>query len=283
MNLHTKFVRQRPSSSAHAFLAQITERLSLWGGRESFQSGRGSIFSRKSSIRSRQSARSTSPRQSGYMSTSSSHRISSLVSSRKTSAASSSPSFMSSIFSGSVFGVASTMNSVREDVVGVTTTEQRPTLRLTIASTLLRGVGLAEVLSRIGHHFANNACDVDCFELSERTCFFDLFYSHSWRDSRWAKIVALCCTHNSSAAFRVSMAFSVTMCILQRFSIVPSPWPKSTWHVSGEEIVARSGCWCFFRWSYSLSDVHHFLADTRRVVQISYHCFPRQTLHSSNR
>jgi hypothetical protein len=75
----------------------------------------------------------------------------------------------------------------------------------------------------------------------------NIFYSHCWRDGRWAKFIALCFTHNRDVALLASLVYSLFAFVLQRLRLLPLLWGATKGYIAGrEDVMMETGCWCFF-------------------------------------
>ncbi|CAE8733824.1 unnamed protein product [Polarella glacialis] len=135
------------------------------------------------------------------------------------------------------------------------------------------GVSLATVMDLGGRHFGPNACGKDHDALSFPTDKYDVFISHSWRTSRWAKYAALLYYTSLVPAVCAGLAAGILAFALQVHGILPpfglierqdsaAPLPRSFWcQVTG-------GCTCFatlVMWARLVE-----LAESTRSTRASY-------------
>ncbi|CAE8707672.1 unnamed protein product, partial [Polarella glacialis] len=135
-----------------------------------------------------------------------------------------------------------------------------------------RGVSLATVMDLGGRHFGPNACGKDHDALSFPTDKYDVFISHSWRTSRWAKYAALLYYTSLVPAVCAGLAAGILAFALQVHGILPpfglierqdsaAPLPSFWCQVTG-------GCTCFatlVMWARLVE-----LAESTRSTRASY-------------
>ncbi|CAE8618473.1 unnamed protein product [Polarella glacialis] len=139
-----------------------------------------------------------------------------------------------------------------------------------------RGVSLATVMGRGGKHFRSNAGPKDHDALSFPTDKYDVFLSHSWRASRWAKYFALLYYTSLVPALCAGLAAGILAFALQVHGALPpfginqdsnlvrgSDSPSCLW------CLVMGGCTCFailVMWA-RLCDLAE---STRKSTQASY-------------
>ncbi|CAE8639537.1 unnamed protein product [Polarella glacialis] len=143
-----------------------------------------------------------------------------------------------------------------------------------------RGVSLATVMGLGGRHFGSDARDKDHDAISFPTDTFDVFISHSWRTSRWAKYAALLWHTSLVPAMCAGLAAGILAFAMQASSILPpfgptvltfedhesaavsEPLPGSMW------CLVMGGCTFFailFMWSRLVE-----LAESTSWNKVSY-------------
>jgi len=122
--------------------------------------------------------------------------------------------------------------------------------------TLLRGTSLRHILHRCGRHFSMASLAAQTYSPGEGAMLYaksqpvkklDFFISHSWRDDRFGKILALWIHSNLHFAMAVSTTVAVSCAVLARVDILPRHQPES------------SGV-AFFPWALFLGSVTFFWA-----------------------
>ncbi|CAE8620249.1 unnamed protein product [Polarella glacialis] len=112
-----------------------------------------------------------------------------------------------------------------------------------------RGVSLATVMDLGGRHFGRSAREKDHDALSFPTNKYDVFLSHSWRTSRWAKYAALLYYTSLVPAVCAGLAAGILAFALQVHGALP-PFGVSQDYTNFSECnslwcLGMGGCTCF--------------------------------------
>jgi len=122
----------------------------------------------------------------------------------------------------------------------------RDSLRLSIDSEHIRGAKVSNIMERGGHHFKAGVQDfgpTELFNLSQRVLYINDFISHSWRDGRWPKFLALCLLYNAQVGFLASLVYSFGACALERNALLPTLFGSFRLRIAGKYYTLTEGSW----------------------------------------